>query len=495
MRRRNFLKLGSGAAIGGALAACGAHDPGPVAEQPAASGTVLGWNRLALQAIRTVQPGPPMAARSLAILHTCMYNAWAAYDDDARQTAHGVAVRLPRAERSAASKASAMSHAAYLALSDQFPALKPSFDAYMAGLGLDPAAPSGQLTPAGIGRTQTASMLDFCHRDGANQSGDLLPGGQPYADYTGYAPLNPPMVATEPAPPDGIPEPGRWQPLIFTDAGGVVRTQTYLGACWDRVAPFALSSASQFRPAAPAAAGSEAFAAQVQNIVEVQQKLTEQQKVIAEYWADGPGTELPPGHWCLLAQYVSERDRHDDDRDVRLFFALANALGDAATGCWDAKRAYDSARPVTAVRALLRGQTILGVGPLGPGGGLRQISGEAWLPWQPLSFPTPPFPDHISGHSSFSAAAAEVLRRFTGSDLLGTSVTKTAGSMHYAPNLPSADVTLRWPTFSAAAEEAGMSRVYGGIHFEAANTAGQQLGREVGALVFDKARRYWEGKL
>jgi hypothetical protein len=227
----------------------------------------------------------------------------------------------------------------------------------------------------------------------------------------------------------------------------------------------------------------------------VQQKLTEQQKVIAEYWADGPGTELPPGHWCLLAQYVSERDRHDDDRDVRLFFALANALGDAATGCWDAKRAYDSARPVTAVRALLRGQTILGVGPLGPGGGLRQISGEAWLPWQPLSFPTPPFPDHISGHSSFSAAAAEVLRRFTGSDLLGTSVTKTAGSMHYAPNLPSADVTLRWPTFSAAAEEAGMSRVYGGIHFEAANTAGQQLGREVGALVFDKARRYWEGKL
>ena len=128
MKRENFLKLGSSAATGNR----------PVR----AAATVIGWNRLALQAIRTAQPGPLPSARALAILHTCMYNAWAAYDETARQTAHGVAVRLPRAERSAASKACAMSHAAYGALAGRFPAQQAAFDAWMAGLGLDPAAPA-----------------------------------------------------------------------------------------------------------------------------------------------------------------------------------------------------------------------------------------------------------------------------------------------------------------------------------------------------------------
>jgi hypothetical protein len=287
MRRRNFLKLGPGAAIGGALAACGTRGTDTIGGQPERlAGTVVGWNRVALQAIRSAQPEPPMAARSLAILHTCMYNAWAAYDDNARQTVHGVAVRLPRAERSAASKASAMSHAAHLALADQFPAQRAAFDAWMAGLGLDPARPSGQLSPAGIGRTQAASMLDFCHRNGANRLGDLAPDRQAYADHAGYVPWNPPMLATDPAA-----------------AGG---------------------------------------------IVELRQNLGEEQKAIAAYWADGPGTALPPGHWYLLAQHVSERDRHDDDQDVRLFFALANALSDAAIARWDPQRAYDAARPLTA---------------------------------------------------------------------------------------------------------------------------------------------------
>jgi hypothetical protein len=152
MKRRNFLKLGPGA-IGGALAA-NAPAPLPVSK------TVLGWNEAALQAIHATRPGALAAARALAVLHTGMYNAWAAYDDDARQTAQGVAVRLPRAERSAASKVCAMSHAAYLALGHHFPAQRAVFDARMVGLGLDPAAVSGQFTPAGIGRSQAVSMLE-----------------------------------------------------------------------------------------------------------------------------------------------------------------------------------------------------------------------------------------------------------------------------------------------------------------------------------------------
>jgi hypothetical protein len=186
MKRENFLKLGSSAATG--------DRPGRLA------GTVSGWNRLALQAIRAAQPGPLPSARALAILHTCMYNAWAAYDDAARQTAHGRAVRLPRAERSAASKASAMSHAAYGALACRFPAQQAAFDDWMAGLGLDPAAPGGPLTPAGIGRTQAASMLDFWRRGGASQFGGLV-AARPAGTAAAAAPAFPPMV--EPAP-------GRW---------------------------------------------------------------------------------------------------------------------------------------------------------------------------------------------------------------------------------------------------------------------------------------------
>jgi hypothetical protein len=162
MRRRNFLKLGPGA-IGGALAACAAEDgalAAGAAEPLALSRTVSGWNDVALQAIHAARPGPLAAAHALVVLHTSMYNAWAAYDDDARQTAHGVAVRLPRAERSAASKVCAMSHAACLALGHHFPAQRAAFDARMVVLGLDPAAVSGQFTPAGIGRSQAASMLD-----------------------------------------------------------------------------------------------------------------------------------------------------------------------------------------------------------------------------------------------------------------------------------------------------------------------------------------------
>jgi hypothetical protein len=435
-----------------------------------------------------------MAARSFAILHTCMYNAWAAFDDVARAT-HGPAMRAPASERTAANKALAMSHAAHTALVDQFPGQKAAFDAYMTSLGYDPAAaPSDLSTPAGIGAMLAASMLDYCHADGANQLGELGPIHLPYADYSGYTATNPPASVTAPTPLAAIPAPGRWQPLSFPDASGAIKTPAYLAASWGLVKPFALAAGSVHRPGPPAAPGTAEYEAQARHIVDVQLALTEEQKVIAEYWADGPNSELPPGHWQLFGLYVSERDGHGDDDDVKLFFALSNALSDAAIAAWDAKRAYDSERPITAIRYLLQGQSIMGYGPQGPSAGLVPITGEAWLPYQPLSFPTPPFPEHVSGHSTFSAAAAEVLRSFTGSDAFGASYTKPAHSMALEPLLPSSDLILRWATFGEAAQQAGISRIYGGIHFDNANTAGLELGRTVGAQVFAKAQAYWRGQ-
>lgn len=301
MRRRGFLRLGSGEAIGGAAAACGAL-PAPIAIPIAPhAGTVRGWNQLALRALRETQSGPSASAHALALLHTCMYNAWAAYDADARQTMHGRAVRLPRAERSAASKAGAISHAAHRALCDRLPSQKTIFDGRMAALGLDPSRPDSQFTPAGIGRTQAIAMLDFCRRSGA----------------------------------DAVDEP----------AAGL---------------PFAPVSPDASRPKAPTTP-----------------------RIARDRGAD------PASHWCRLAQQLSARAGYDDDRDVLLYFVLANALADANIAGADADAAADAA-----------------------------------------------------------------LRGFTGSD-----------------------------GFDA------------GSRIGAAESAAQELGRQVGARVLDKARRYWQGKL
>jgi hypothetical protein len=501
MKRRTFLKVGSGVLVGSALAACGggSHD-GSVEPDPQAArvltSVVSGWNETALQAVRVTKPGPPMVARSLAILHTAMYDAWATYDPVALPV-QGAILRRPASEHSVANKAMAMSYAAHAALSDQFPSEQAAFDSYLATLGLGPASTSasaGSASPQGVAKLAAAAMLDACHRDGSNQLGTLTASGVPYADYTGYAALNAPMLVAQPSAPGSIAAPGHWQPLAFIDGGGVLRTPGFLAACWEGVKPFALASADQFRPPAPAAFGSPEYVAQAQRVIDVQVGLSERQKVIAEYWADGPNSELPPGHWCLFAQYVSARDRHTDDQDVKMFFALANAVFDAGIAAWDAKRAYDSTRPITAIRYLMNGKTMHGYGPLGAPGGLQTIAGESWMPYQSPTFPTPPFPEHVSGHSTFSAAAAEVLRLFTGSDTFGASYTKAAASMAFEPALPSEPVTLAWPTFSAAADEAGISRIYGGIHFDQANTDGQALGRKVGTQVFARARDYWQGR-
>jgi hypothetical protein len=203
-------------------------------------------------------------------------------------------------------------------------------------------------------------------------------------------------------------------------------------------------------------------------------------------------TVLPPGHFDLFAQFVSLRDGHTFDQDVQLFFILTNAVFDAGIGAWDAKNHYDYVRPITAIHYLKRGQKVRAWA--GPGLGTRAIAGESWRPYQPDWFPTPPFSEYVSGHSTFSAAGAEVLKRFTGSDEFGASITITQGDLGIEPGVPARPVTLSWDTFTAAADEAGISRRYGGIHFEDGDLEGRKLGRAVGALAWATARGYIEGR-
>ncbi|CAH1194472.1 conserved exported hypothetical protein [Candidatus Nitrotoga sp. BS] len=433
---------------------------------------VTKWNEVALEAIRTTHPGPPIVARSLAITHTCIYDAWAAYDNKAIGTRFGRELRRPYAERTVANKEKAISYAAHKCLSDLFPTEVATFNNLMVTLGYNASDNNVNVaTAAGIGNVTAQAVLEFRHHDGSNQLGDLNPGA--YSDYTGYTPVNTP---TE------INDPNRWQPLQIG-----ANVQTFIAPFWGNVTPYALKSGSQFRETLPKPANYDTdpvrYDLQALQILEYSAHLTDEKKVIAEYWADGPSSELPPGHWALFAEFVSDRDHHTVDQDVKMFFAMTNAVFDASIASWDAKRFFDYVRPVTAIHKLFAGQNVMSWEGV-------MIDGANWKPYQAANVVTPPFSEYISGHSIFSAAAAETLKLFTQSDSFGNSVLISAGSSRVEPGVvPAKPTALYWATFSDAADEAAISRRYGGIHFIDGDLESRKVGREIGKQAWEKSQK------
>lgn len=486
MLRRNFL-IGTG--LTGLLMACGGT------ESSASDQTVVvQWNNQAIDVVRRLLPGPPMVSRTMAMLHTAMYDAWSAYDNVALSTTTGSGLRRPASEHTVGNKAMAMSYAACAVLKDQYPSEFVYFDQLMSRYGYKLSTDTTPGTPAGIGNLAANAVLAARHHDGANQLGDMTPSGIAFADYTGYNARNTPLVVSDPTSLASIQSPEHWQPLRFANANGVLQTQGYLGAHWGLVKPASLQSGSQFRPASPAPIGSGEFVDQSEQLVQIAAGLSEREKVMAEYWADGPRSETPPGHWCTFAQYVVARDKLTDNDAVKLFFALTTAMFDASIATWEAKRYYDYVRPITAIRYLFNEKQISGFTPAGPAFGTQAILGQVWTPFQAKTFPTPPFPEYTSGHSGYSASAAEVLRQFTGNDGFGASYTQAPASLMFDNKVPSQTVQLHWQTFTEAANQAGMSRLYGGIHFMQGNTSGLELGRKVGTHAMSYAKGLWTGQ-
>jgi hypothetical protein len=461
------------------------------ASKDATVNIVLEWNAAALEGARDSKMAAPVVARALAIVHTCMYDAWAAYDDQAVGTQLLGALRRPPAERTSENKKRAMSYAAYLALSDVLAIDTNSvYTPLMRQLGYDPDDRSRDIeTPTGIGNVSCSAVIEFRHHDKSNQLGDLTQGA--YADWTKYTPTNAPATV----PPRQIANsPDHWQPLTYVDSTGNLVVQSFAAAQWCFVTPFALIKGEELRPTLtpPYKYGSPEYLKQAEELIDISAHLSDRQKTIAEYWSDGPYSSQPPGHWLAFAQFVSSRDHHTSDDDVKMFFTLTNAMLDASIAAWDAKRNYDSVRPVTAIPLLFRDKKIRTWG--GPGKGTVEMDGLQWMPYQLATSPTPPFPDYVSGHSSYSGAAARILALWTGSDRFGKSVTLPIGSSKIEPGLtPSRPITLRWETFTDAANEAGMSRRYGGIHFASADLAGRRLGRLVADRAWAKAQSYFDG--
>lgn len=448
---------------------------------------VLFWDDLALDAIRNVRPGPPVVARVLAMVHTAQYEAWSQYDPQAIGLFLGAKYRQPEDKRTENNKTQAMSYAAYRVLMDLFPDLSRDFAQgvrkYSLNVNLTTTSPD---TPAGLGNLAAAAVLTYRHDDGANQLGDRHPGA--YSDYTNYQPVNTPTVVNDL---------NHWQPLATSNGSfqggcvpgtGSLTVQTYVGPHWGLVLPFALNDGEPIAsPIAPARYPSPEFTQQAQEVLDISANLSDRQKAISEYWVDGPASELPPGHWALISQLVSRRHHHSLDDDAKLFFAVSNVNLDAGILAWKIKRIYDSVRPITAIRELFRGQKVRAWG--GPGNGTTLINGEDWEPYQDRCFVTPAFPEFISGHSTFSAASAEVLKSFTGSDNFRNIHTVSFLRLGRLEK----PIKLQWQTFSEAADEAGISRRYGGIHFTQGDLVGRDLGRKVGVRVWHKAQGLFAG--
>lgn len=494
-------------------------------DDPTPSISVL-WDRAVQEAVINTAPGPTVASRAYGMLHTAIFDAWAAYDPTAIATQLGDDLQRPDAEITEANKQKAMSFAAYRVLSELFPTQVEVFDELMAELGFDPSnTTTDSTTAAGVGNISAEALLEYRHEDGANQEGD-------YSDISGYEPVNP---LGDPIHID------RWTPErvpIDAEPGEENAIQSFLTPHWGDVTPFALKSGEQFRPEAPEpflleegevdlaaktitleATGevlpitkdligdviNPEFIEQTENIVDISANLTDEQKLIAEFWEDPGGTSFPPGTWMSFGEFVSARDDNTVDEDAQLFFALGNAVFDAGVATWEAKTFYDYTRPVRAVREL--GELGL-IGEFDPelGGfaveawagadrGTQTILATDFLTYQtPGDHPSPPFAEYTSGHSAFSAAGAEILQSFTGSDEFGGSVTFEHGESRFEPDItPEESVTLEWETFTEAADEAGLSRIYGGIHFEDGDLNGRQLGREVGQAVWERAQFFIEG--
>jgi hypothetical protein len=182
------------------------------------------------------------------------------------------------------------------------------------------------------------------------------------------------------------------------------------------------------------------------------------------------------------------------DGNAKLFFALGNGLLDASIATWQAKRVQDTVRPITYIRWLYAGKKVKGWA--GPGKGIVSLDGSAWIPYQEPGIVTPPFAEYTSGHSAFSGASSQVFTRFAGTDVFkaALSVTIPAGSSAIEPKLvPSVATTLSFKSFADAANSAGLSRRYGGIHFEQGDLNGRTLGSQIGDAAWAKALTYFNG--
>jgi hypothetical protein len=432
------------------------------------------WAQIALEATANdterYAPRPTITSRFLGLVFVAVFDAWSVYEPKVMPL---YLKDQPKQEGQLIDKETAISFAAYYALKEYYPADSSYFKQRLRDLGLVMPLTKKLEGAAAIGKMAAQAVINARKGDGANQYGEAAEGFPPYYDYTQYKPVNSPELNSDI---------NRWQPKYFTRDNGEKFAPSCLTPYWQKVRPIALDSAAQFRSPPPPLFGSYQLAAEVAEVVAMQSNLTTEQKGLVEFMRDGPKSVQQAGHWLVFAQEVSKRDGHSLDEDVKMYFLNQITAMDAFIASWDTKMYYDYARPYALVHEYFQGKDIEGWKGIKEGWGA--LKGEQWRPYSPEVFLCPPFPSYVSGHSTVSAACAEALRLFKGSDFFGHEVSFMAGSLT-EPESQWQEIKLHFPTFTEAGEMAGISRVWGGYHIQADNVEGLVLGRKVAQKAFD----------
>ncbi|MFZ4784571.1 MAG: T9SS type A sorting domain-containing protein [Flavobacteriales bacterium] len=619
------------------------------------------WSEVQLSCIRKDAARPTVQARNLYHSAIIMYDAWAAYDDDANTVFLGKTLGdfycpfdgVMLNEDVQAAQEKALSYAMYRFLTDRYQPFAPTpsgapannWVTFMSGyvnglmteLGYDPSITSTDYSdgdPAKFGNYLAMRMQEYGLQDGSNQQNN-------YANLY-YQTVNGNLFMEQPGNPlqyDG----NRWQPLSLTtslDQNGlpVANGSPALSAEWGRVTPFSLTedqyqifqrdgydwkvyldqgappmldttSAVErqwdedffrwgfavvaiwhsfhdtadgvLKDISPNSIGNvdtDAFPVTFEEYKAFYNEFeggeigtgydinpitgspyaeqivprADYSRVLSEYWADGPNSETPPGHWfkninSIITHPLFERrwegqgDLIDAlEFDVRSYLALGGAIHDVAVACWGEKGYYDSTRPVMAIRYMIdhgqcsdinapnydpagiplvpgyievvqEGDELAGAnnenvgkvklytfrGPVAATGmdGVGWILGERWWTFQRRTFVTPPFPGYYSGHSTYSRAAAEVLTRITGSEYYPGGLGEFVANPGYlaASSGPSQTISLQWAKYADAADQCSLSRIYGGLHPPQDDIPGRRVGRIIGPQAFDYASSFMHG--
>jgi len=568
------------------------------------------WDEAILDAIRRDTPRPTVHARNLYHMSAAMWDAWAAYDP----VADGVFVTEKlHSDDPQAARERAMSAAAYRILTERYRKANGAeeslaeFDALMESL-CYPTDRDGRRgdSPMALGNRVAHRIIRQGLRDGSNEANN-------YASPE-FVPVNEPMIVQLPG--TAMNDPDRWQPLALEHSvtqNGIpepVGPQVAVTPHWGHVTSFAMAPSDIGLPLDPGQPpeihgedGGAGYKAEAVRVIELSGQLdpTDRKlidisprssgnnllgtndgegyavnpvtgeayeadwvlrgdfgRALAEFWADGPRSETPPGHWNSIANEVVDSPGFTRqlagtgesldplEWDAKMYLALNGAVHDAAVTAWGAKGYYDSVRPISMIRYMGGlGQSSDPAGPsfhadglpIVPGlievvtaessapgqrhealaehvgevaihtwtgnpedpetqqSGVDWIRAVEWVPYQEPTFVTPAFPGFTSGHSTFSRAAAEVLAAMTGTPYFPGGIATWSiqdGGLKFEKG-PSRPFDLQWATYYDAADQAGLSRLYGGIHVPSDDFDGRQTGSRCGIAAWDTANRYFDG--